>query len=87
MRESGFITDWIEEGIQQGLERERQQERQQGKRLLLIRLLAAKFGELPQSVTDQIQGMTTNEELDQLGIHLLTAESLEEMGLNGGASR
>ena len=95
MRESGFITDWIEEGIQQGiqqrLEQARQQERQQGlqqgKRLFLIQLLVAKFGELSQSVTDQIQGMTTDEELDQLGVRLLTAESLEEMGLNGGASR
>ena len=83
MRESGFITDWIEEGIQQGLERERQQ----GKRLILIRLLAAKFGELPQSVTDQIQGMTAEEELDQLGVSILTANSLEEMGLNGEQSR
>ena len=91
MRQSNFITDWIEEGIQQGMEQARQQERQQGlqqgKQLILIRQLAAKFGELPQSITDQIQGMTTNEELDQLGIHLLTAESLEEMGLNGGTSR
>jgi hypothetical protein len=91
MRESGFITDWIEEGIQQGLEQERQQGLQQGlqqgKRLFLIRLLVAKFGELPQSVTEQIHGMTTEEELDQLGIRLLTADSLEEMGLNGGASR
>ena len=87
MRQSGFITDWIEEGIQQGLERERQQERQQGKRLLLIQQLMAKFGDLPQSVTEQIHGMTTEEELDQLGIRILTAESLEEMGLNGGASR
>ena len=95
MRESGFITDWIEEGIQQGLEQARQQERQQGlqqglqqgKRLFLIQLLVAKFGELSQSVTDQIQGMTTDEELDQLGVRLLTADSLEEMGLNGGASR
>ena len=75
MRESGFITDWIEDGIQQG------------KRSILIRLLAAKFGELPQSVTDQIQGITADEELDQLGIRLLTAESLEEMGLNGGQPR
>ncbi len=91
MRESGFITDWIEEGIQQGLEQARQQERQQGlqqgKRLFLIQLLVAKFGELPQSVTDQIQGMTAEAELDQLGVRLLTAESLEEMGLNGGQSR
>ena len=75
MRESGFITDWIEDGIQQG------------KRLLLIRLLATKFGEIPQSITDQIQGMTVDEELDQLGVRLLTADSLEEMGLNGEASR
>ncbi len=79
MRESGFITDWIEDGIQQGL--------QQGKQALLIQQLMAKFGELPQSVTEQIHGMTTEEELDQLGIRLLTADSLEEIGLNGGASR
>ena len=75
MPESGFITDWIEEGIQQG------------KRSILIRLLAAKFGELPQSVTDQIQGMTAEEELDQLGVSILTANSLEEIGLNGEQSR
>ena len=75
MRESGFITDWIEDGIQQG------------KRLLLIQLLATKFGELPQSVTEQIHGMTADEELDQLGARLLTANSLEEMGLNGKSSR
>ena len=75
MRESGFITDWIEDGIQQG------------KRSILIRLLAAKFGELPQSVTDQIQGMTAEEELDQLGVSILTANSLEEMGLNDEQSR
>ena len=75
MRESGFITDWIEDGIQQG------------KRSILIRLLAAKFGELPQSVTDQIQGMTAEEELDQLGVSILTANSLEEIGLNGEQSR
>ena len=91
MRESGFITDWIEEGIQQGLQQGReqavQQGLQQGKRLLLIQLLATKFGALPESVTEQIQRMTADEELDQLGVRLLTADSLEEMGLNGGASR
>ncbi len=95
MRESGFITDWIEEGIQQGIQQGLEQERQQGlqqglqqgKRLFLIQLLATKFGELPQSVTDQIHRMTTEEELDQLGVRLLTAESLEDMGLNGGQSR
>ena len=91
MRESGFITDWIEEDIpprfQLGLLWEFHQGIKQGKRLLIIRQLAAKFGEIPQSVTDQIQRMTVEEELDQLGVRLLTAESLEDMGLNGGASR
>ena len=95
MRESDFIADWVKEdlpkrfhlGFQLGFLLGFEQGFKQGKRDLLIRLLVAKFGELSQSVTDQIQGMTTNEELDQLGIRLLTAESLEEMGLNGGASR
>ena len=90
MRQSDFVTDWIEDGIQQGLEQEREQARQQGlqqgKQLILIQLLVIKFGELPQSVTEQIHGMTVHEELDQLGVRLLTAESLEEMGLNGGQS-
>ena len=31
--------------------------------------------------------MTADEELDQLGVRLLRANSLEEMGLNGGQSR
>ena len=95
MRESDFIADWVKEdipqrfqlGFQLGFLLGFEQGFKQGKRDLLIKQLMAKFGELPQPVTDQIQGMTTNEELDQLGIHLLTAESLEEMGLNGGTSR
>ena len=99
MRESDFIADWVKEdipqrfqigfqiGFQLGFLLGFEQGFKQGKRDLLIKQLMAKFGELPQSVTDQIQGMTADEELDQLGIRLLTAESLEEMGLNGGASR
>ena len=95
MRESDFIADWVKEdlpkrfhlGFQLGFLLGFQQGFKQGKRDLLIQQLMAKFGELPQSVTEQIQGMTMNEELDQLGIRLLTANSLEEMGLNGGQSR
>ena len=95
MREADVIADWVKEdlpqrfqlGFQLGFLLGFEQGFKQGKRDLLIRQLMAKFGNLPQSVTEQIQGMTTNEELDQLGIRLLTAESLEEMGLNGGASR
>ncbi len=79
MRQSGFITDWIEEGLQQGLQQEKQS--------FLIRLLVEKFGQPPQSVTEQIHRVTREEELDQLGIRLLTANGLEEMGLDGGQNR
>ena len=90
MRQSDFVTDWIEEDSWQRFQLEFQLGFHQGLRLgkqtLIIRQLAAKFGELPQSVTEQIHGMAADEELDQLGVRLLTAESLEEMGLNGGQS-
>ena len=95
MRQSDFIADWVEEdipkrfqlGFQLGFLLGFQQGFRRGKQTLLIRQLTAKFGALPESVTEQIQGMTAAEELDQLGIHLLTANSFEEMGLNGGQSR
>ena len=93
MRESDFIADWVKEdipkrfhlgfqlgfqlGFELGFELGFQQGFRRGKQTLLIRLLVAKFGELPQSVTEQIYGMTISEELDQLGVRLLTAESLE----------
>jgi hypothetical protein len=83
MRQSGFITDWIEQGIADG----REQGLQQGKRSLLIEQLLAKFGELPQSVHEQIQGITEMAELDALGVRLLTADSLEALGLNGATDR
>ena len=94
MRESDFIADWVKEdipkrfqlGFQLGFLLGFHQGFRQGKQELLIRLLATKFGELPQSVTEQINGMTADEELDRLGVRLLTANSLEEMELNGGQS-
>ena len=67
MRESDFIADWVKEdlpkrfhlGFQLGFLLGFQQGFKQGKRDLLIRQLMAKFGELPQSVTDQIQGFVS----------------------------
>ena len=64
----------IEQGRKQGI--------QQGKQSLLLQLLGTKFGNLPASVEKQIQAITSEEKLDQLSLRILTANSLDEMGLN-----
>ncbi len=69
----------IERGRQQGI----QQGVQQGKQSILLQLLGAKFGQLPESVGEEIRAMTNEQELDQLSLRILTANSLDEMGLNG----
>ncbi|MFQ6041107.1 MAG: DUF4351 domain-containing protein [Candidatus Poribacteria bacterium] len=90
MRHSTFIEDWIEEGIQQGKQQGLQQGLhqgiQQGKQSLLLQQLKAKFGELPEPVEEEIRAITSEQKLDTLSLRILTANSLDEMGLNGGKS-
>ena len=69
----------IEQGRQQGI----QQGIQQGKQSLLLKLLNAKFGQLPESVDQKIRTIISEQKLDQLSLRVLTANSLNEMGLNG----
>ena len=64
-----------EEGIQEGLV--------QGKRQTLKRQLAAKFGGLPNRVEASIDALASAEELDDYLDRLLTAGSVEELGLEG----
>ena len=56
---------------------------QQGKLLILLQQLSAKFGLLPESVVQEIRAITSEQELEQLGLRVLTANNLDEMGLNG----
>ena len=65
----------IEQGRREGI--------QQGKQSILLQLLGAKFGQLPESVGEEIRAITNEQELDQLSLRILTANSLDEMGLNG----
>jgi len=51
--------------------------------LILLQQLNAKFGQLPESVGEEIRAITSEQELDQLSLRILTASSLDEMGLNG----
>jgi predicted transposase YdaD len=64
-----------EEGLQEGLV--------QGKRQTLKRLLAAKFGALPNRVEASIDALASAEELDGYLDRVLTAGSVEELGLEG----
>ena len=73
----------IERGRREGIQLGRQQGIQQGKQSILLQLLGAKFGQLPESVGEEIRAITNEQELDQLSLRILTANSLDEMGLNG----
>jgi hypothetical protein len=72
---------WADRLREEGREEGRQAGLVQGKRETLKRLLAAKFGPLPADVDAGVDSVTTTEELDRYLDHVLTARSLEELGL------
>jgi hypothetical protein len=69
-----YSGELIQQGIQQGI--------QQAKRDVLLTLLQTKFGQLPSDISQQVLAIDRIEEVDQLLRQILTATSLEEMGLN-----
>jgi predicted transposase YdaD len=66
-----------QEGIQLGV--------QQGKQSMLLHQLSAKFGVLSEPVVQEIRTITSEQELDRLSLRILTANSINEMGLDGQA--
>ncbi|HXV64454.1 MAG TPA: DUF4351 domain-containing protein, partial [Vicinamibacteria bacterium] len=62
-----------EEGREEGL--------REGKRKTLAQLLTAKFGSLPPETISRIEGLESVDELDRYLERVLTAGSIEEMGL------
>lgn len=54
----------------------------QGKRETLIRLLTARFGPLPEQVRGRIDALSSPEELDPYLDRVLTAATLEDIGLS-----
>jgi hypothetical protein len=53
-----------------------------GKRDALLKLMRAKFQELPENAVVRIQGIESEAHLDQLLERVLTAASVEEMQLD-----
>lgn len=64
----------IEQGIEQGVV--------QGLRRSLLRMLRARFGDLPQAVTAKVEGIANADALDALTERVLTAPTLDTMGLS-----
>lgn len=55
------------------------------RRVFITRQLEARFGPLPPSAIAQLQALSSDR-LTDLGCALLSATSLEELGLGGGAN-
>ena len=68
---------WAYELEQQGVRRGRQE----GRLGLVRRLLTARFGPLSEQTARRLEALSSSEALDDLGEKLLTARSLEELGL------
>lgn len=75
------IEKGIEQGRAQGIEEGIEQGVPLGKRSALLRLMERKFGTVEQAVRERLEAITEPEVLDRLLDHILTANSIEEMGL------
>lgn len=71
MREEGRV-----QGVQRG--------RLEGARQVLLQLLAQRFAPLPERVRRQVEKIDSLDRLTQLSEQILTAQSLQEMGLGQG---
>jgi len=73
----------VQLGRQEGIQLGRQEGVQQGKQSILLQLLNAKFGTLPEPLVQEIRAITSEQELNRLSLRVLTANSIDEMGLDG----
>jgi flagellar biosynthesis/type III secretory pathway protein FliH len=75
------IEQGVQKGMQQGLQRGLQQGMQQGMREILLRQLQQRFAPLPASAAQRVSAIDSTEELTRLADKVLSARSLEELGL------
>ena len=73
-----YITSAERFGIEKGRQKGRQEGRQEGEAALLKRLLARRFGALPDAVQVRLTTATIDQ-LEEWAISVLDAESLDEI--------
>ena len=71
----------VEQGLARGLERGMARGQERGMREVLLRQLKRRFPSLPRRAVERVQAITSTDELGSLAERLLTAGSLEELGL------
>jgi len=71
-----------EEGRQEGRQEGRESGVLEGKREALLRLLHAKFGQLPVDVFERVESLDSPSELDACLDRIVSARTLEEIGLS-----
>ena len=74
--EEKMVARGLEQGLAQGLARGLEATHE-----VLLRLLRRRFPALPGQAVQRVQAITSTEELGSLAERLLTARSLEELGL------
>jgi predicted transposase YdaD len=84
LKEASFIDEWIEQGIAQGIAQGMAQGevrgRAAGARQMLLRLLRARFGDLPAVIVSRVENEGP-EWCEDMAERVLEAKSLEELGL------
>lgn len=73
-----ITTSWKEEGRLEGRLEGRGEGRVEGRHESLLTVLRTRFGEIPESIADQVQEVESCESLDVLLKAAVTADSLPE---------
>ena len=79
--EIGWLEQGIEKGIQQGIQQGVVLGRQEGRLELVRRQLEKRFGPLPDAARQKLESLTA-EQIDDIGLAMLDASTLEELGLS-----
>jgi hypothetical protein len=74
-------TSMLEENMREWSKKNRQEGRVEGVREVLLRLLERRFGPIPEEKRRGIEAITSRARLNRLADRILTARSLDEMGL------
>jgi len=79
------LVKWHDEIRKEALKEGRQEGRQEGQvfslRKVLLQLLTQRFGRLPETVRSRVGQIASTTELEKLTRKVLSARSLEEMGI------
>ena len=78
LMESPLLKDWLREAEAKGEAKGESKGKVQGEKLMLIRLLSRKFGDLPSSLLKELEELSIPEQLEQLLDAAVDSTTLED---------